>query len=153
MSDKQINMDVDALLDGTLDDLADMPEFKAFPNGLHRCAIKMETKKIDGFTAVEVKLTAKETVELPAGSEEQPLQAGDNTNLLYFLNHKDPKVAEFGQGGFKIIMAAAAQHFGAKTNRELMADMNAAEVLVVTKKRSNKEKTQTYTAIDSIAVA
>lgn len=148
----ELNMNIDALLDGTLDDLADMPEFKPFPVGAHKCTMKMEVKKVGEFQAVELGLTAIETVELPAGSTEAPVNAGDNTNVLYFLTHSNPKVAELGQGKFKEIMKALAAHFGAKSNRELMADGNGAEVLAVTDVRPNKEKTKTYTDVVSITV-
>lgn len=142
----ELNMNIDALLDGTLDDLADLPEFKPFPAGTHKCTLKLEVKKIKNDTAVEVGLTAIETVEL-ADSSQTPLAAGDSTNVLYFLTHSNPKVAEIGQGQFKELMKSLAEHFGAKSNRELMADGNGAEVLVVTKQRANKEKTKMYTEI------
>lgn len=153
MSDKDIITDVDALLDGTLDDLADMPEFKPFPVGTHKVKPKLEIKKIDGFSAVEVKLTAIETLELPSGSEESPLAAGDNTNVLYFLNHSNLQVAEMGQGGFKELMKIAAEKFGAKPNRQLIEDLNSCdEVVVVTGQRKNKEKTKTFTSIENMVI-
>lgn len=145
-------MNIDQLLDGTLDDLADMPEFKPFPPGTHRITLKIEVKKVNEDTAAEVSMTALETIELadPTGT---PLAAGDSTNVLYFLSHKNPKVAEMGQGQFKELMKALAEHFGAKSNRELIAEGNGAECIVVTSLRSNKEKTKTYTAIDALQVA
>lgn len=150
MSDKQINMDIDSLLDGTLDDLADMPEFKPFPVGTHKVTFKAEIKKIEKDTAVEVGMVAIETVELPAGSEDTPLAAGDNTNILYFLTHSNPKVAEMGQGQFKELMKQVAEHFGAKSNRELVECLNGAEGLVVTGQRQNKDKTKSYTTIEGV---
>ena len=148
---KEINMDIDSLLDGTLDDLADMPEFKPFPAGAHRCSLKMEIKKITEQTAVEVTLKAIETAEL-ANAEDTPLNAGDSTNVLYFLTHKNPKVAELGQGKFKELMKSLAEHFGAKSNRELIAEGNGAEVLVVTSLRANKDKSKYYTDITAMSV-
>lgn len=151
MSDKELITDIDALLDGTLDDLADMPEFKPFPIGTHKIKMRIEQKKIDGFSAFEVKLTAIETLELPAGSEESPVAAGDTTNVLYFMNHKNPQVAEMGQGGFKELMAAASDKWGKKTNRQLLEDINSSdECTVVTNKRGNKEKTKMYTGIEAV---
>jgi hypothetical protein len=144
MSDKQLNLDVDALLDGTLDDLADMPEFKPFPIGTHRCIINLERKKVNKDTAIEVKLTAKETMELPSGSDDKPLADGDNTNVLYFLTHENPQVAEMGQGGFKELMKVAAEKYGAKSNRDLMAELNGSEVLVVTGKRSIRKRLSSF---------
>lgn len=148
----EVNMNIDNLLDGTLDDLADLPEFKPFPVGSHKVTIKMEVKKVGNDTAVEVGMTAIETLELPAGSEEAPLQPGDNTNVLYFLTHKNPKVAELGQGQFKELMRAFAEHFGAKSNRELIADANGSECIVITGRRTNKEKTKSYTTIEGLTV-
>lgn len=137
----EINMNIDALLDGTLDDLADLPEFKPFPPGTHRCTLKMEIKKIDKNTAVEVGLTALGTEEL-ADTSDTPLSPGDNTSVLYFLTHTNPKAAEIGQGGFKNLMKSLAEHFGAKSNRELMEEGNGAEVLVVTGYRLAKKDPQ-----------
>lgn len=149
---ENLNLNIDSLLDGTLDDLADMPEFKPFPVGTHKVTLKMEVKKINDDHAVEVGLTAIETIEQPAGATEPPLQPGDSTNVLYFLTNKNPKVAELGQGQFKELMKALAEHFGAKPNRELIADANGAEVLVVTGRRMNKDKTKSYTTIEGLTV-
>ena len=58
-----------------------------------------------------------------------------------------------GQGSFKKLLASAAESFGAKSNRELIADLQGATVVVVTRTRQNKEKTQTYTDIVEMKVA
>lgn len=147
-----LNTNIDSLLDGTLDDLADMPEFRPFPPGAHRCALKMEVKKVNEQTAVEVTLTAKSTEEL-ANADDTPLNPGDSCNILYFLTHSNPKVAELGQGQFKNLMKPLAAHFGAKSNRELIAESEGTEVLVVTSLRQNKDKTKTYTEIVEMVVA
>lgn len=147
-----INTNIDSLLDGTLDDLADMPEFRPFPPGMHICSLKMEVKEVQTFKAVEVTLTAISTEEL-ANAGDTPLNPGDSCNILYFLTHSNPKVAELGQGQFKNLMKPLAVHFGAKSNRELMAEANGAQVAVVTSLRQNKEKTKTYTEIVEMQVA
>lgn len=152
MTNQNLNMDIDSLLDGTLDDLADMPEFKPFPVGMHKCIITLEVKKVGDFQAVEVGLKAIETLELPAGSEETPVNPGDTTNVLYFLQHSNPQVAEMGQGKFKEMMKVFAAHFGAKSNRELIAEANNSEVAVVTNVRKNKDKTKSYTDIVSLDI-
>lgn len=135
----ELNTNIDALLDGTLDDLADLPEFKPFPPGVHRGTIKMSVKEIGDkkHKAVEVSLTAAETVETPAGSEEV-VSPGQADKVLYFLTHDNPKVAEIGQGQFKELMKSFAEHFGAKSNRELMADAEGAEVMFATALRTDK---------------
>lgn len=139
------NFNLDSLLDGTLDDLADVPEFKPFPAGTHKVTLKLEQKKIGTHPAFEVTMIAEETIEL-ANSSDEPLAKGATANVAYMLDN------EFGQGDFKKLLKAAAERFGQKSNRELIEDLQGAECLVVTKTRQNKDKTQTYTAIVELSV-
>jgi len=46
--------DLDNLLDTTLDDLEDLPSFKPFPSGAHRCLATFATKEIGGKEVVEL---------------------------------------------------------------------------------------------------
>lgn len=157
MSDKELIQDIDTLLDGTLDDLADMPEFKTFPVGAHKVTISFETKTIEGTgSGVEMKLTGIETVELPAGSEAAPLSAGDSTNIFFFLKHKNPKVVEMGQGQLKEILKVLREHFGAgHTNRELMEKADGLECIVATGHRfkdKGKPEQRVFTSLEALTV-
>jgi hypothetical protein len=127
---------MDSLLDGTLDDLADAPEFKPFPAGVHKVTLKIEQKKIGTHPAFEVSMTAVETIELADATNETPLVKGATTSVAYMMD------MELGQGNFKKILASLSAHFGTKSNRELIADAQNLECLVVTKVRMNKDKTQ-----------
>lgn len=139
------NFNIDSLLDGTLDDLADAPEFKPFPAGTHKVIITILQKKIGTHPAFEVGMKAVETLEL-ANSEEAPLATGATTSVAYMMDN------DLGQGNFKKILASLAAHFGAKSNRELIAEAQNLEVAVVTKVRQNKDKTQSYTDIVELQV-
>lgn len=144
------DFNVDDILDGTLDDLADMPEFRPFPVGTHRAVMSWEdkTKKADwinGHPAYILNLKAINTEEL-ANTEDTPLKAGDETGVMYMLDN------ELGQGSWKKILSSLSEHFGAMTNRELIAASNGAEVLIVTDQRSNKDKTKKYTNVVEIQV-
>lgn len=142
--------DINDLLDGTLDDLADMPEFKVFPPGTHRATLTWDLAKTIGSDPkkyVEAKLTAIETVELPSGSEDTPLERGTESTCLFDLTN------EYAQGKIKEILKSLAEHYGAKSNRALFEESNGAEVLVVTSQRSNKEKTKKYLEIVNLVVA
>lgn len=142
------DFNIDSILDGTLDDLADLPEFKPFPAGTHKAVLTMEQKVVNKHPAIEVKLKALETIELPAGSEAEPVSVGQEGTVLYMLDN------ELGQGKFKKLLKQLAEHYGeGKTNREIMAESQNAEVLVVTTLRANKDKTKMYMDIDSIVVA
>lgn len=139
--------DMDSLLDGTLDDLADAPEFKPFPTGTHKAIIKFEQKKIGTHPSFELTLTAIETLELADPTKDTPLVAGATTSIAYMMD------LEMGQGNFKKILASLAEHFGPMSNRELIAAAQNAECVVVTKIRQNREKTQSYTDIVELMVA
>jgi len=141
----QSTFDINALLDGTLDDLADAPEFKPFPAGTHKVTIKLEQKKIGTHPAIEATFVADETIEL-ADSSDTPLSKGASTSIAFLLDK------EFGQGDFKKVMKAAAEKFGAKANRDLMNEIQGCEVLIITGLRSNTEKTRKYTTLVDISV-
>ena len=138
-------VDIDSLLDVSLDDIADLPEFMVFPAGAHRCTIAFEKKMIGTHPAVELKLTALETVELTDPSE-TPLEAGTESSVAYMLDN------EFGQGNMKKVMKPLAEHFGITQVSQLMEAAKGTECLVVTKKRQNKDKTATYLDVVSIQV-
>jgi hypothetical protein len=136
---------IDSLLDGTLDDLADAPEFKPFPAGSHKAVITITQKVINKHPAFEVSMKAVETLEL-ANADDTPLATGATTSVAYMMDN------EMGQGNFKKILASLSEHFGAKSNRELIADAQNLECVVVTKVRQNKDKTQSYTEIVELGV-
>ncbi len=142
MSDNQAMMD---LLDSSLDDLADLPEFKVFPNGAHICTIKFESKDVNGHPSIECTLTGISTEEL-ANPADTPIAAGDVSSVLFMMDN------EFGQGALKAVMKPLAAHFGTSKISETIEAAKGAECLVVTKQRQNKEKTQTYLSIASITV-
>jgi hypothetical protein len=151
MTQNTQEFNMDSLLDGTLDDLADMPEFKPFPAGTHKVIVSFEQKKVNNFMGFEIKMKAIETVELPAGSE-TPVTPGAETSVFYFFQHTKPITAELGQGKFKEIMKSLAEHYGQHTNRELIEMAQNAEVIVVTDLRKGKNAGQFYTEIVAMQV-
>lgn len=136
---------LDNLLDLSLDDLVDLPEFKVFPAGAHRCTMKLESKEINKHPAIELKLTLIESVEL-ADPAEEPAAAGTESSVAYMMDN------EFGQGKFKEILKPLAAHFGLAKFGEIQEASSGSEVLVVTKQRQNKDKTQTYLEVVSLQV-
>ncbi len=137
------DFNLDSLLDGTLDDLADVPGFQTFPAGTHKVVINW--KKVEKKPAYYLMMTAIETVEL-ADPNETPLAAGTMSSVMFMLDN------EYGQSAFRKVIASLAGHFGAGTNREILEKSEGAEVLAVTKTRMNKEKTQAYTDIVELGV-
>lgn len=135
---------LDSLLDEQLDDLADLPEFKAFPPGAHRCTVKIELKEVNKHPSFEMKLIAIETVEL-ASSDSVPLEKGAETSTLFMRDN------EIGQGKFKDLMKPLATHLGTSGLRALVEFVNQTEFLVVTKVRKDKDdKEKLYTDVVSL---
>lgn len=137
--------DIDSLLDSSIDDLADLPEFAVFPNGLHRVVINFESKKVNDHPSVELKMKLIETVEL-ANAADTALEPGAESSVLYMLDN------EFGQGKLKTIISQLKESFGGTSLREVMENANGAEVSVVCKVRQNKDKTQSYTDVTKVIV-
>lgn len=133
------NFNLDSLLDGTLDDLADIPEFRPFNPGAYRLNFAFEQDKKTKHVYF-AKLKVLEVLE-QANPEDVPMEIGAETSVRYDLSN------EYGQGAFKKILAVAAAHFGAKKNSELIEDMKNVEVVAITKHNVNKKNNQIYTDI------
>ena len=136
---------LDSLLDISLDDIADLPEFLVLPAGAHRVTINFENKKIKEHPAVEVTLKVLETLELSDPSETPP-EVGAESSVAYMMDN------EYGQGNFKKLAKVLCEHHGIGNIKQAIEASQGMEVLVVTKKRQNKEGTQTYLDIVSMQV-
>lgn len=129
-------MSIDSLLDSTLDDLADLPEFLQAPSGAHRSSIDFfGVKKIGDREMVELKFKAIETVELANPTEDQPLPSSAEYSVVFNLEN------EFGQGAFKEVMKALAPVVGGSSNREIMENSKGTEVLTVMVRKADKNGT------------
>ena len=137
---------IDSLLAMSLDDLPDLPEFKVYPAGAHRVTMKFEKKQIGTHPAVEVKFTMIVTEGLTDPAKDQPVDAGTESSVAYMLDN------EFGLGNFKELMKPLAAHFGLSSIPEIMEAAANLEVVIVTKTRQNKEKTQTYLEVTQLIV-
>ena len=138
--------DINALLEGTLDDIEDLPQFKAFPTGLYVCILTLEQKKIGDHPAIEAKFKLVDVKELSDKSATPP-NVGDTTNIAYMLDNK------YGAGNLKVLLTAAAEKFGKKTNKDLISDCQNAEVTVIFDVRSGKgdKSDQEYQQLKEIA--
>lgn len=143
--------DLDSLLDGTLDDLADLPEFKPFPAGAHTCVFDFEEKKVNDKSAVEFKFKAIETVEL-SNQEDTPVKAGDTCNVLCILKNNDGSRNEFSEGTIKMVAAALKENFPGASTREILTNAKGAEVLIVTTIRKGKDGRPDNMNLKKIAV-
>ena len=124
-------INLDSLLDATLDDIADLPTFQPFPAGSHRVLASMELKEINGKAAVELSFKMLETLEL-ASPNDAASKEGDTSNTMFMLDN------EYGAGNFKKCATPFAAAMGFKTTREIVEGVKDVECVIVTTLRKDK---------------
>jgi hypothetical protein len=127
--------DLDALLDVTLDDLEDLPEFKPFSAGAHTAILSLSRKTIADHPAIEASFKLMETLELSDTNEDNPSKPGDEATTAYFLDN------EFGRGKFKKLCKPLAKALGVTKLSEIVEQCQGIEVAIVTNIRVDKNDT------------
>jgi len=125
--------DIDSLLDSTLDDLEDLPEFKPFPPGAHQVSISLELKKINDKDAVEMTLKGIATLELVEPTKDEPIKEGDETSIVFFLDN------EFARGNMKKLLTPIGEALGNSKIRDVIEQTKGLECLAITSLRKNKD--------------
>lgn len=134
------------ILDCVLDDIADLPEFLTFPAGAHKVTISWEKKEINQSPAVSLNMTYIEPIELTSPDAVAP-NTGDKSSCLFMLSN------EWGLGALKKATKDLAESIGTSKLAEILEQTEGFEVVVVTKVRTNKEKTATYTDVTKMVMA
>jgi hypothetical protein len=123
--------DMNDLLDATLDDLEDLPEFKPFAPGAHRVLATMEEKEINGKQAIELSFKMMETLELADPQDEAPKE-GDTSNTMFMLDN------EYGRGNLKKCGKPFGDALGLTTLREIVEGVKEVECVIITSVRPDK---------------
>ncbi len=139
-------MNIDSLLDSSIDDLADLPEFQVYPNGVHKVIVNFEQKVVNKHPCVELKMAAVETIELADPTKDAPLLPGTESTVLFMLDN------EFGQAKFKAVIKAFATYCGTTSIKDTIEAAQGMEVDVVCKVRQNKDKSQSYTDVTKVLI-
>lgn len=119
-----------SLLDASLDDMNDMPEWKNFPPGAYtvKPSIKMESKKNTktGITETHITVGAKliAVKELADPNDTAP-EVGAETQVRYTWEN------EYGQGGLKNLLKPVAAATSMTKVPELLDAINTADSLVL----------------------
>lgn len=156
MTESNNFLDMDSILDATLDDLDDVPEFKPFPAGTHQAVLTLVPKEIKKRPAIEWKLVAKETIELANPDTDKPVQPNDSCSGAFIFVNEDGTKNEMAQGQFKALLAPLSAHFGTATNRDTLNAANGCEVAVTMSQRAGKKGSSSegkfFPVIEAIAV-
>jgi hypothetical protein len=138
--------ELDDLLDMTLDDLADLPEFKPYPAGVHRAKATMEIKEINKKKAVELSFKYVSCEELADDTEATPA-ADDVASCMYFLDN------EFGQGGLKKVAVPLGEALQLTSLGEIIGQTVDIDCIIVTNIQTDKtDETKRYMRIVDLAV-
>lgn len=126
------------LLNSSVDDLADLKEFKPLPEGSYNCIF--DWNKSENPVGVKVTLTVKDVLELADPSDENVAQAnepGAKETFLFMFYTKDGEPNSMGQGELKnMIRDVLKPVFAGDTNSETLDNAKGAEVHVVFGHRS-----------------
>lgn len=140
----------DTLLDKSLDDLADLPEFKTPDTGIYKLAVTMEMKEINKKPAIIAKFKVRELVELEDTSipEGDRSKTGDGFDVPFMLRNEDGTPNELGEGRFKEFCAPFATHFEEKNLRVLVTEkMNSpVDITAKVKKVARKNDPEKFDA-------
>lgn len=140
----------DTLLDKSLDDLADLPEFKVPDTGVYKLSVTAEMKEINKKPAIVAKFKVRELVELEDSSipENERSKAGDGFDVPFMLRNEDGTPNELGEGRFKEFCAPFSAHFEEKNLRVLITEkMNSpVDITAKVKKVARKSDAEKFDA-------
>jgi len=123
---------LDNLLDATLDDLEDLPEFTPFKPGAHKVTASFEEKEINDKQSVELSFVLIETLEL-ADPQEEKDQPGHTSSIAFMLEN------EFARGNLKKCAKPFGEALGLSTVRQIVEGVKDVECLILTTTRNDKQ--------------
>lgn len=131
-----------SILDGSIDELADLKGFEPLPAGSYKLGLEWKEKAINDMPAVVLTLKVEEVMEL-ADKSLSPPEVGATADIAFILRIKDKqtgeaKRSEIGEGQLKEVVKVLAPTFGGANIRETMAASNGASMLATLKVRANK---------------
>lgn len=143
-------------LDMSLDDIDDLPSFKAFPTGAYHVVFEkgFEEKTINEgkpnqSKIIALEMTLKTVGELQAGSlntgESVPV-VGDIATLSFQIT------SEVGLGFLKEATKPFAEKFGVKKLREIFAASKGVEALVVLVRGKANDKGQQFNNLKALQI-
>lgn len=125
--------------DFILDDIEDMPGFVVPPTGAYIVVLEkgIDTKEINDGHYYEIPMTIKEVVEVSdkaLDDGEQLPKEGDIASLIFKRDNA------FGMGNFKNFVRSISEKFGVTKVGEIREHAKGLEMLVVVKRKYDKEK-------------
>ncbi len=115
--------DFDALLDASMDDIADLPPIGVPPTGSYMLEVtaSREQPKEGGHDFIQLEYEVKEINELKYEEEAGDVKVGQSFKVFFSPFKKDGTINDTGLGYLKQALEPFAQHFGVKGIGETIA--------------------------------
>lgn len=148
------------ILDKSIDDIADLPSFKAPDTGMYRLSITFDTKEINKKPAVVARFVVRELLALAddAIPENERAKPGDKFDVPHILKDEDGKDSEFAWGMLKALIKPFEIHFG-ETNLKTLIKKMATEggesvdiTAKVVKKQRKDDKDKFSARVEEIVI-
>jgi len=135
-------------LNGSLDDIEDLPAFAVFPSGAYVVHFPegLVKKKVNKKPAVELKCVCKEVKELsdPTSIEKAP-KVNDQGGFLFMVDN------ETGRGFLKLVLNAYGAKLQTKDVAAITSAVKGTDALVIVKWSEDKSKGREYMNLVKIA--
>lgn len=139
----------------SLDDIPDLPVYKAPPPGVYKLIIKeIAEKDINGKTALEVKYVVTDIIELsePDTPEEDKVAPGGEFSEAFWFN--DPEKIEMTLSVLKAKFGGMAEAVGSNQLLEILEKVEGMQVQAIITNRTDKnDKTKVYASTRDIVPA
>ena len=130
----------------SLDDIPDLPTYKAPPPGVYKLIIKeIGEKDINGKTALEVKYVVVDIVELNDSEtpEEDKVAPGGEFSEAFWFN--DPEKIEMTLSVLKAKFGGMAEACGTTNLLEILEKVEGMQVeAIITNRTDKQDKTKVY---------
>ena len=149
-------MNLDDILDSSIDDLKDLPEFKVPPTGIYALSVSILSKEINKKPSLIAHIVVRECKSLADDNtpEEERSKAGDSLDIPFMLKNEDGSRNEVAEGFFKAFMDPFHKHFNDKSIRNVVGKL--AEPVDITaaieKAERKKEKGKFDARISEIVI-
>ena len=146
-------------LDSTVDDLADLPEFKPYPLGSYIFTFAgwdtlFNDKKKP--TGVELEFSLRSVLEMADPEEMATFNAeeGRKWKTRILVKKKDGGRNEFGEGQLKNFLNVLRERFPGESTREILDGGVGSDLAITLKQRADKnDREKIYNEIKEVAFA
>jgi len=138
-----------SLLDGTLDDIEDLPGFIQLPTGAYKVKLAegFRSKEINGKPGVDLPMTVIEVIELGNPEQAPEIKVGDVATLSWMMDN------DTGKGFFKEAIRPVYEFLKAKNYNEAMSNSKGLDVIIVVARTHNKEKQRDFMQLKKLTIA